>query len=203
VIGRALIVTLLRHGEIEAPAHAFVGTLDPLLTSTGLQQMRAALATMACARFAAIGSSPRARCHAFAARIAAEQATALDVLPELVEMHFGAWEGLTAAQAIERDPARFAAFRTDPVHAAPPDGEPYDAFQRRVCTAFATWIRGRTGQALLVTHAGVMRALLAHWLAIPPGNIFRIALPLAATCQVSLAPGEPPCLLTLNAGTAL
>lgn len=193
-----LIVTLLRHGEIEGPAHAFIGAKDPPLTARGREQMRAALAAMAVPRFTAIASSPLIRCCAFAAEIAANQGVTLDVLPAFAEMRFGAWEGLTSTEAAARDPDRFAAFRADPMRCAPPGGEPHADFAQRVRDGFSAWMCDRSGHALLVTHAGVMRALLADWLGIPAANIFRIALPPAATCRVSILAGEPPCVLGLN-----
>jgi alpha-ribazole phosphatase len=168
------------------------------LTPRGREQMRASLAAIAAPRFSAIASSPLVRCRDFAAEIAAEHAVALDVLPALAEMRFGAWEGLTSVEAAARDPDRFAAFRADPMHAGPPNGEPYFDFSQRVREGFDAWTRNRSGHALLVTHAGVMRALLGDWLAIPAGNLFRIALPPAATCRVSLLANEPPCVLGIN-----
>jgi broad specificity phosphatase PhoE len=192
----ALVVTLLRHGEVEGLAHAFIGEHDPGLSAAGWSQMRAALAYVQ--PITAIACSPLTRCRAFAEQLARERRLALDVLPALAEMRFGEWEGLSAVELEARDAARLAAFRADPVRAAPPGGEPYPDFARRVRESFAAWTSGRRGHALLVTHAGVIRALLADCLGLPPTHLARIALPPAATCRLSLAAGEPACLLALN-----
>jgi broad specificity phosphatase PhoE len=194
----ALVVTLLRHGEVEGYAHAFIGERDPPLSAAGWSQLRAALAKVDVPPITAIACSPLARCRAFAERLAAERQLALDVVPAIAEMRFGEWEGLTNAEAEVRDPELLAAFRADPGRVAPPRGEPYQDFVRRVREGFATWTRGRRGHALVVTHAGVIRALLADCLQLAPGNLARIALPPAATCRLSLLDGAPPALLALN-----
>jgi alpha-ribazole phosphatase len=193
-----LAVTLLRHGEVEGYAHAFLGERDPPLSAAGWSQMRAAIEAAGVPQITAIACSPRVRCRAFAERLAGEHRLELDVLPALAEMRFGEWEGLTNADVEARDPERLAAFRADPSRAGPRGGEPYLDFARRVREGFAAWTSGRRGHALVVTHAGVMRALLADCLGLAPTRLARIALAPAATCRLSLADGEPPCLLALN-----
>jgi len=194
----ALAVTLLRHGEVEGFAHAFIGERDPPLSAAGWSQMHAALAAAGVPPITAIASSPRARCRAFAEDLAGERRLELDVLPALAEMRFGEWEGLTAVEVEARDPERLAAFRADPSRAGPRGGEPYLDFARRVREGFAAWTSSRRGHALIVTHAGVIRALLADCLGLAPTRLARIALAPAATCRMSLLEGEPPCLLALN-----
>ncbi len=146
----------------------------------------------------ALACSPLARCRAFAEGLARERRLGLDVLPALAEMRFGEWEGLTNAEVEARDAARLAAFQADPSRAGPPGGEHYPDFERRVREGFAAWTSARCGHALVVTHAGVIRALLADCLRLPPARLARIALPPAATCRLSLLEGEPPLLLALN-----
>ena len=56
----------------------------------------------------------------------------------------------------------------------------------------------RGGHRLLVTHAGVMRALLMDLVGLDPAHAYRIALPETAHFQVSILAGEAPVLLNLN-----
>jgi alpha-ribazole phosphatase len=194
----ALAVTLLRHGAVEGYAHAFLGERDPPLSAAGWSQLRTALATVDAPPITAIACSPLARCRAFAQEAAAARGLALDVVPALAEMRFGEWEGLTNAEVAARDGERLAAFRADPGSVAPPGGEPYLEFAQRVREGFAAWTRARRGHGLVLTHAGVIRALLADCLQLAPANIARIALPPAATCRLSLLDGAPPVLIALN-----
>ena len=122
----------------------------------------------------------------------------LELEADLAEMRFGAWEGREAQDVQATDAAALAAFRADPARNPPPGGEPFDAFAARVRTAFARRAREHTGHLLVVTHSGVIRALMADCLGLAATHLARFALPPAATCRLSLLEGEPPCLLALN-----
>jgi broad specificity phosphatase PhoE len=193
-----LLVTLLRHGAVAGRPHVFRGASDPPLSDDGWTQMRRALAAIDDPPIAAIATSPLARCRAFAESVAAARGLPLAVAEAFAELRFGDWEELDSDEARALDPARFAAFRSDPGSVAPPGGERYADFAARVRAAFARWTRGERGHALLVTHAGVIQALVADSLGLPTTSLGRIALPPAATCRLSLLDGEPARLLALN-----
>ena len=193
-----LLVTLLRHGAVAGRPYVFRGASDPPLSDDGWAQMRRALAAIDEPPIAAIAASPLARCHAFAASVAAARGLPLVVAEAFAELRFGDWEELDSDEARALDPARFAAFRSDPRQAAPPGGERYADFAARVRAAFACWTREQRGHALLVTHAGVIQTLVADTLGLPTTSLGRIALPPAATCRLSLLEGEPSRLLALN-----
>lgn len=190
-------VTVLRHGAVAGPAHVFRGALDDPLSPEG----RAAVLTVATrlAPFDRIASSPRRRCQAVAAELAGQGGLPLEVVAGFAEMHFGAWEGLTAEQAAARDPDRWPAWRRFADSAAAPGGETLAGFRQRVRAAWQDWTADAAGgHRLLLCHAGVMRVLLQDLLAMDAEALYRIALPEAAHFQVSLLPGHPPVLLNLN-----
>ena len=202
VTAEPLIVTLLRHGEIEWPRNAFLGSSDPPLTALGREQMERAVAALGGPPLTAVATSPLTRCRTFATGFAAARGLALDVVPGLAEMGFGEWEGLTHAEVAERYPRQLAAFRADPTSERAPGGEHFEEFAARVHAAFDQWTRDRRGHALVIAHSGVLRALLIGWLGVPPPNMARFAMPFAATCRVSLPAGEPPCVLAVNFAAA-
>jgi len=75
--------------------------------------------------------------------------------------------------------------------------------QTRVASGWDAWLHNSPGgHRLLVTHAGVMRALLMRLLGMPHSHAYRIALPEAAFFQVSIMAGEAPVLLGLNSCAA-
>ncbi|MDD2740714.1 MAG: alpha-ribazole phosphatase family protein [Rhodocyclaceae bacterium] len=105
-------------------------------------------------------SSPLRRCRALAERL-----NASPVFDDrLVEMDFGAWEG-RAWDDIPR--AELDAWATDVAGYAPPGGESPLALQQRALDFVAGL---DVPEAVIVTHAGVIRTLLAHWQGLPPAR---------------------------------
>lgn len=155
----SLRVGLLRHGEVEGGSR-FRGHTDDALTAIGLQQMRAAADGT---RWDRVISSPLARCAAFADAYGCQHSLPLTFDARLKEMHFGIWEGRTAAELMATDTDALTRFWNDPLHNTPPGGEPLAQFQVRVLDAWQEIIMNHVGQrVLVVTHGGVIRVLLCH-----------------------------------------
>ena len=68
-----------------------------------------------------------------------------------------------------------------------PGGEPFGEFRLRVLGALATI----DGPAVVVSHAGVIRTALAHWLAIPDEALFRIDVGYGGVSVVDRLNGTP------------
>lgn len=194
-----IVVTVLRHGAVEGRAHVFRGKLDVALTEQGIAQMQQALARCPANDFDALATSQLKRCHDFAAAYASQQQLALRVMPQFSELAFGDWEGLTPDEAAVRDPAVFQAFSANHGEHAPPNGESLAQFRARVGQGWREWLEHDAGKhRLLVTHAGVMRALLMELFGFTPAQAFQIALPEAACLRISWLHGLPPFLLSIN-----
>lgn len=200
----ATLVTVLRHGQVSGRAHVMRGDRDDPLSERGHAQMRAVLARLESRAppgfaLAAIATSPRRRCRVFARMWARERGVPLKVMDGFRELSFGAWEGLTGTRAARLDPEGWRLFRDSAGQVAPPGGESVGDLCRRVRAAWQAWLGDPPGgHHLLVTHAGVMRALLMELAGLPPSHAWRIALPEAAHFQVSLMAGKAPILLNLN-----
>ena len=97
-------------------------------------------------------SSPLQRCLRLASRVLTPQHGPLQVDDRLMEMHFGEWEMRRWTQ-IER--GHLDAWSADIVGFAPPGGESFAQVIERV----SALVDGLTGPSILVTHAGVIRAL--------------------------------------------
>lgn len=79
----------------------------------------------------------------------------------LMEINFGAWEG----QRWDDIPrSQLDAWAADVLHFAPPAGESAAMLQARAMACAATFSGERIA---VVTHGGVIRALLGHWLQLP------------------------------------
>jgi broad specificity phosphatase PhoE len=77
--------------------------------------------------------------------------------PLLKELKFGAWEGLTWPEIAARDPKSLRARENDKWNFVPPGGESYAILAERL----RPWLGGLTSDALVVSHGGVARALMA------------------------------------------
>lgn len=211
MIPGATVVTVLRHGQVAGQPYVYRGALDERMTQHGMQQVRAVVTRLTMLlvtqsktpAFDQIACSPARRCLEFARAYADESGAALQVLDDMREMTFGDWEGLTPEAAAQLDPQLHALFRATAGNVAPPGGETTLQLQARVVAAWDAWLHGSGGgHRLLVTHAGVMRALLMHLIGLPHAHAYRIALPEAAHFQVSVLAGEAPILLNLNSCAA-
>lgn len=100
-------------------------------------------------------TSPSARCHKLAQALAESLGARLAVDSRLLELDFGAWEGMPWND-LAGNPA-FEAWAADWTQVAPPGGESLPALEARV-RAWWESVEG-DGPNLLVGHAGVIRAL--------------------------------------------
>lgn len=194
-----IVVTVLRHGAVAGRAHVFRGALNEPLSVRGIEQMQQALVRSSATIFDVVATSPLKRCHEFAAVYAAQHQVSLQVLPPFSELAFGNWEGLTVDEVAALDPAEYQAFRATHGEHAPPNGESLAQFRTRINLGWHEWLARDDGtKRLLITHAGVMRALLMELFGFTPKQAFQIALPEAACLRISWLHGQPPFLLSIN-----
>ncbi|QJD59478.1 alpha-ribazole phosphatase family protein [Pseudomonas sp. gcc21] len=167
-----MIVDLLRHGETESGG-GFRGSLDDALTETGWEQMRQAVRENL--KWDLIVSSPLQRCARFAAELAQQRGVAWDIQPDLRELHFGEWEGRHPRDLMQDQADLLARFWDDPYAFTPPGGEPVAAFRLRVLNAMAGLQDAYAGRrVLIVSHAGVMRLLLARARSLPDRDLLQV-----------------------------
>lgn len=193
------LVSVLRHGQVNGRPFVYRGALNDPMTEQGAARVWEIAERLAAPAFDRLASSPLVRCLDFAEAYARESELPLDVLDSMREMHFGAWEGLTPEEAARLDPTHHELFRGTAGKVGAPEGESATDLRKRVRQGWQDWLAdARGGHRLLVTHAGVMRALLMELIGLDPAHAYRIALPEAAHFQVSVLPGEAPILLNLN-----
>ncbi|MGL4318617.1 MAG: histidine phosphatase family protein [Pseudomonas sp.] len=171
----SLRLDLLRHGETERGG-GFRGSLDDALTDAGWVQLRQAVAGRA--GWDALVSSPLQRCARFAEELAEQHGLALELEPDLQELHFGEWEGRSAAELMETAERELGLFWHNPYAFTPPGAEPLVEFEARVLAALARLQQRHAGRhVLLVTHGGVINLLLARARQLPPEQLMQVAAP--------------------------
>jgi broad specificity phosphatase PhoE len=153
----------VRHGRTAWNAvRRFQGRTDVPLDAEGRAQAQALAVHLAGECFDFALSSDLSRASATAAAIGAACGVVVEPEPRLREMQFGSWEGLTWSEITARTPALTGQSPTAPAIYRPDDGESFDEVSERIRPVLAevTARLGRHGRALLVSHAGVMHALL-------------------------------------------
>lgn len=170
------MILLMRHGETEH-RDGFYGSTDSRLSEQGQASMQKCGQTI---RFNAIACSPLQRCQQPAHILAEHHRCPCHILPELQEYHFGHWEGVRLDWLHQHHPEQLSAFWQTPDTFTPPGAEPFADFLARALHARSQILalHQQHPQLLVITHAGIIRALrlLAQqntpqdWLTYPVGH---------------------------------
>ncbi len=157
---------LLRHAAHKAEHHSqFYGRTDFVLSEQGCRQAASLASFIKKYQPEACFCSPLKRCLE---TVRALSGISIEINPDLQEVDFGFWEGKTFDQIHQLDPAavqRWADF--DPAFAFP-GGEGLEEFLIRIRRVAAVIVDHPANTLLAVTHAGVIRALLCHFLGLHP-----------------------------------
>jgi len=166
---KPLYIDLLRHGELQTSG-LFCADEDEPLSDKGLQQLVAATQS---GQWDVIISSPSRRCREFAETLSPQQSD-LIIDEHFQEMDFGRWIGVPYAHLWRKEPERLQALWDSPETFIAPDGESMQHFIERVQAGWQTLLDDyakptlhKRQSILLITHAGVIRNILAHTLKIP------------------------------------
>lgn len=183
----SLTLDLLRHGETELGG-GLRGSLDDALTAAGWAQMRAAVQGQG--PWARIVSSPLQRCALFARELGGQLDLPVTFDKDLQELHFGAWEGQSAAALMETDEQALGLFWADPYSFTPPEGEPVLEFSQRVRAAVNRLQQAYAGERVLVVcHGGVMKLLLAQARGLPREQLLQVQVAHGALFELRVDAG--------------
>jgi alpha-ribazole phosphatase len=180
---RDILIDLIRHGEPVGGRRYRGHGIDDPLSETGWAQMWEAIGEAA--PWDRIVSSPLQRCRAFAEALASRHGAPVTLEPGFREVGFGCWEGRRPAEIQANNRAEYEAFYADPVNRRPPGAEPLDSFITRVVTAYTALLRNPEAQhCLIVAHAGVIRAIIAHVLHASPLGLYHIRVDNAGVTRI-------------------
>ena len=186
--GMPVEVLIARHPQVEANvAGRFVGTGESAFTELGEKQCAALAAYIAAWKPFSVHTSPRLRARAVADLAASQAGVEVHVDDDLAEIDFGAAEGLTYEEAV-RNGVDIDLLGGPPESAPFRDGETWRTFASRIAAA-ALRIETCGPRIAVVAHGGVVRALLAHWLALPETAAWRFAVPNASVATITLWDG--------------
>jgi probable phosphoglycerate mutase len=190
----SLKLYFLRHGQTDySRANAFCGSLDPELTSDGLDMAQAFATAYQSIPWTAIFCSPMGRTIATAKPLY----EAIDLKPELreglKEINYGKWEG-QSIETVSRDyHDDYIRWTADPAWYPPTEGELAVAIASRALQVIEE-IKNRfsTGNVLVVSHKATIRIMLCSLLGIDVGRFrYRLGCPVGSVSIVEFGSHGP------------
>jgi phosphoserine phosphatase len=186
-------IILVRHGHVEGISpERFRGRADLALTQTGLRQ---AEATARCIEAswtpAALYASPLSRCRTTAEAIGRPFGLTPTLLPGLMDIDYGEWQGLTPHEVRRKWPDTLDTWYRAPDWAAIPSGESLQDVLARTVAALRDVIgRHPKETVVLVGHDSVNRIILLHALDLPLSRYRRLGQDPCAINEIDFSAGE-------------
>jgi broad specificity phosphatase PhoE len=155
---------LVRHGTTTMNVeNRYRGRRDIPLDAQGYQDAVDAARVLSNQGLAAVYTGPLRRTIA-TAQIIADEARVPDIriLHGLINVDYGAWEGLTSREAEMYDPRAFQRYRSKPAEAVCPNGERLSDARGRMLDAIELIAQRHRGESVVaVTHAVMIRLAVA------------------------------------------
>jgi 2,3-bisphosphoglycerate-dependent phosphoglycerate mutase len=154
-------ICFIRHGETDwNVARRIQGQTDVPLNETGRSQALAMAFNAAHHDFGAVYSSDLQRALETAKMVAERRGLEVNPLTQLRERHFGIFQGLTAEEGLQLNPAAHACYIARDVNYDFETGESMLRFAGRVNEAVAYLTRHHPAQTIaVVSHAGVLETV--------------------------------------------
>lgn len=154
-------MVLVRHEHTDL-AGTFCGHLDPPLSAHGRAQLDRLIPSLRRYPFRQVHSSDLRRARETAEAIAVPRHLPVQLSGALREISFGQWEGLSWKQIVARDPELAQRWLDEYPSVSAPGGEEFTDFFTRIQKAINDIAEEiGDGYAAVVTHAGVIRTILA------------------------------------------
>ena len=161
----------MRHGEPELLG-VYLGQTNAELSDTGRACSQSRL--MQNRGWDAVVCSPLLRCYETAKWFSDMHKLPLIVMDDIAEYDFGDWDGQPVEAVYEQDNEAAERFYHDPEKNPPSNAEHLTAFIGRVTKARERILALGYDRVLVITHAGVIRCLVADLLGVASTDWIRI-----------------------------
>lgn len=173
-------IYLVRHTTLTVEKGLCYGQADIQLAPTFLQEAADTAKQIADRQKATYISSPSRRCTQLASNLG-RRPPITDI--RLLELSFGQWE-LKLWETL--DPEQVDAWLKDIINNRCPGGESYADLYGRVIEFFLETLNKNHSSAVITTHAGVIRCILAYVLEMPLQRAFDIRLAYGGVSKISV-----------------
>ena len=186
-------LALVRHAETaEDTRGRCYGRLDVGLSVAGREQCERLADVFRSEPLRSVWASPAIRARETAEAVAAPHRLDVGILEPLRELDFGELEGRAYDEIAVSDPELYAQWMRAPTRVRFPGGESYSDLQSRVDAGIAGLLEQHDdGLVAVVTHGGVVRAVLRSVLGFPAERIFRLSIDPASVSTLEYVDGEP------------
>jgi alpha-ribazole phosphatase len=169
-------IYLIRHGETaNAGQVCFNGHFDVDVSPQGRKQFQSISDSLKGFSIKTIYSSDLKRTRICAEIVSAPHGLKPIAFPELRELSFGEWEGMSVDEVNRKYPNQLNDRLKNIEIFSVEGGETFRQLQERVIPKFEKIVAAHpSGNIVIVAHGGVNRIILGHVLGIPMANIFRI-----------------------------
>ncbi len=191
---------LIRHGQTEWNlAGRYQGQSDVPLSQKGIDQANSLARNFPAKALDAVYSSDLKRAVATAQAVADKFSLEVQRKPALRELSFGAWEGLTYDQIVEKWPEALRDFFIHPDVLHIPEGESFPILQKRAVGCIQAILRENEGKSIAVfAHGAILRAILADALGVPLANVWRLRQSNTAVNRIDYAKDGVPVVEYIN-----
>jgi probable phosphomutase (TIGR03848 family) len=188
---------LIRHGVTAATGHRLGGRTQTELSDAGREQARAVGARLGALPVRAVYASPLARTWQTAALVAEAVGREPVACEGLLEVDYGRWTD-RPLKSVART-KMWPVIQARPSLAAFPEGETIRHAQVRAADAVEQLVdRHKRGVIAAVSHADVIKSLVAFYLSLPLDAFQRLHVAPASVTVLSLSPGGRPTLVRFN-----
>lgn len=185
------LILLIRHGLAEYKAgHLYGWTPGVHLSADGREQAKKLAARLEPVKLKALYSSPLERCQETAEAIGEGRRLDIQTIEDLGEVRYGKWQG-KAYKNLVKTPL-WRTIQLTPSQATFPGGEALLEMQRRGVHAIEQ-IRAahKRGAIAVVSHADMIKAIVAHYLGMHLDLFQRINVDTASLTAIAFMGGFP------------
>ena len=190
-------LVVVRHGRTEwNRVERFRGRADIELDEVGMKQAEATAGRIAEWQVSAIYSSPLRRALATAEVLARRFDLEVKLLPGIIDIDYGEWQGLSPDEAAAKDGALYSRWLKSPHKAKFPGGESLAEVRERAASAVDTLITRHPRETIaLVSHKVVCQILILSLLGVDNSHFWQIAQDVCAVNLFEVRGGVPSALL--------
>ena len=168
----------------------YIGSTDTPLTPAGKEQARRLAVRLKRMPIDRMLTSPSQRALDTAGPTAQGTGLSLTMDEDLKEIDFGQWEGLSFGEIEQKDPDMVAEWARGGMDFCFPGGECLAAFWERVCRAGERLRVFPEESIFVVTHGGVIRFMLCHFLKLPARSHFMFEINRGSISRLNLDEGH-------------